>query len=689
MWPSTRRGKHVHSRYRRYNDPYSTRQYIPYYSFDNYHDVDRYNDSGSVGDGFGDADDDGMGLLAWHTLMSDVQDFLTPNLQDPWESINILTQSGVENLEAVISPEFLSEMHNEITELGADVVSELKDILDEGAAIFDKVNEISETISVPIDALGRQLDSAVSEIFDMSALESTLDDIPDYEGDADMGNIDTGGDDYGGIPDADDAANMYAGAGPRDLDDGGPSYGGCGNAALAGARRRARTRKVNRKLIRAIDKSNRNLSGYRRLTLNRDVDAGGKEVEYPWPRDVKLRWITETREKQIEAMAQSDLLQLPDVVEEIPKLLLEWTDNAEDNFEADLKIDVVLVTQCSLDRLPNLQAQLARWANKASVAIYLKPDECSVDAEEAITTTIKAARDEAEEAQRDIGRFDVAVTIVEGSVFGEPYPINYLRNVALLEARRQHLRFHDSLDKSAVLLVDVDFRPSVNLNEILHAESAAQTILDCHRVVVCPAFECTAPVCPRSMSELKNSFEKGEIEGFHLSHFPQGHGPTRFQRFWTESLQFVEGTEISSWQNCYEVQYEKLFEPYIVMASRDVPLYDERFQGYGLNKVLPGVFLVAPAHSRSESWAERYGSKSDETRFNQLLLKGLYHNFMTGLTQGREAIVSDQTKAKQCLQGLQELECQRRREKASSTVNLKAPVRQNLRRSLATNYSRD
>ena len=58
------------------------------------------------------------------------------------------------------------------------------------------------------------------------------------------------------------------------------------------------------------------------------------------------------------------------------------------------------------------------------------------------------------------------------------------------------------------------------------------------------------------------------------------------------------------WEKSYKIQYEKLFEPYIIMVSADVPLYDERFSGVvshlatvAAHKgeqffVLPGVFLA-------------------------------------------------------------------------------------------------
>jgi len=319
------------------------------------------------------------------------------------------------------------------------------------------------------------------------------------------------------------------------------------------------------------------------------------------------------------------------------------------------------VTQCSLDRLPNLNAQLASWTGKASVAIYLKSTENKLDALNSISSTIRKARNHA--GGNDC---DVAVTVVEGCMAEEPYPINYLRNVALLEAQRQHLRFNSSLDKSATLLVDVDFRPSSNLHEMLHSENAAGSILNRGRVVVCPAFESTKESCPLDIENLMKLVDDGQAEGFHQSHFPQGHGPTQFEEFREKSLNCPTNEDAVRyfWKESYTIRHEDLFEPYIVMASRDVPLYDERFQGYGLNKVshlaavsvekggeylvLPGAFLVAPAHERSNSWAKMYGkSTSYEKNFNQLELKGLYYKFKENLKSGQEPFVSENTRSKQ------------------------------------------
>lgn len=671
MWPSSNQPRRrPNSRYHHYNDPYHTRYH--YYDDVHYH---HYQPNSTHSDADSVDLDSGAGAAAWLALTWDCSDLILPE-DDPWEQVDLLAQFGTANPDIVTSPEFLNEIHNEASELGGDVVADICRTLDIGAHIFGKIAEIAEDLDVTVAAVRSIVDNIFDENFDPSIIEQ--DDIPDYEGVPDS--------DYDGVEDADNAVDLYAAAGPRDLDDGGPSSGGSTQGALAGARRRAITRKVDRRLIRAREKARGGLSmGYKRLKFgmdtDRDRDDGASDVVESWPDDLKSLWIEETMQAQIEAVAaQSDLLlHLPDVAEHTPSLLMEWSDETK---ASQLEIEVVLVTQCSLDRLQNLRAQLSSWAGKASIAIYVKPGECPVEAREAVSTCIQSVRNQLEPLSKRGCGFDVSVSLVEGCFEDEPYPINYLRNVALLEAQRQHLRFHDTLDESAVLLVDVDFRPSTNLWEALHTVSAAEAILKCHQVIVCPAFESASMDCSQTTSALKLCIEKGEAEGFHITHFPQGHSPTQFDKFWAKSQLCDQQAVEDYWRNIYAVRYEQLFEPYVVMASRDVPLYDERFQGYGLNKVshlasvarqtnnkfyvLPGVFLCAPAHSRSESWQERYGSQSDETKFNQLLLKGLYHNFMTRLGEGLPAIVSDHTMAKYYSQRLQEVESKRIREKSTN-----------------------
>ena len=155
--------------------------------------------------------------------------------------------------------------------------------------------------------------------------------------------------------------------------------------------------------------------------------------------------------KAIKEMTEDDF-PLPDerIWGKPSSLLLKWSDTTPP-VNSNSGIEVTLVTQCSLDRLSNLVKQLYHWGGKASVALYLKPSEWNPDLRGRLIEEITnlRARINKNYGERE---FDIALRLVEGYSDGEPYPINYLRNVALLEAREQQLRFNPTLDKSAVLL---------------------------------------------------------------------------------------------------------------------------------------------------------------------------------------------------------------------------------------------
>lgn len=75
----------------------------------------------------------------------------------------------------------------------------------------------------------------------------------------------------------------------------------------------------------------------------------------------------------------------------------------------------------------------------------------------------------------------------------------------------------------------------------------------------------------------------------------------------------------------YTVDYVEGFEPYVVAEKSSVPAYDERFRGYGMNKishlyemakkgfefvVVPNVFVVAAQHAPSKSWERTFGQNA-------------------------------------------------------------------------------
>jgi hypothetical protein len=109
-----------------------------------------------------------------------------------------------------------------------------------------------------------------------------------------------------------------------------------------------------------------------------------------WPDNIIGQWMEDSRMQQIKAVAESDLFDVSNVSSKSHALLTEWS--VANQVQPSANIEVVLVTQCSVDRLPNLQAQFAFWTGKASVAIYLKPTENKTNAIDGILSTIKKAR---------------------------------------------------------------------------------------------------------------------------------------------------------------------------------------------------------------------------------------------------------------------------------------------------------
>ena len=156
--------------------------------------------------------------------------------------------------------------------------------------------------------------------------------------------------------------------------------------------------------------------------------------------------------------------------------------------------------------------------------------------------------------------------------------------------------------------MDVDFVPSAGLSaklqgahaELLHAARV-------HRVaLVVPAFEMAPGVsAARRRCELE-----GRSSPFHVEHFAKGHRPTAYGHWWGA-------------REAYEVEYALCYEPYVVVARESCPPYDERFRGYGMNKivhilalhshggrfwVLPEEFVSAERHEKSSAWQTTYES---------------------------------------------------------------------------------
>lgn len=247
---------------------------------------------------------------------------------------------------------------------------------------------------------------------------------------------------------------------------------------------------------------------------------------------------------------------------------------------------LTVVTQLSLERLGMLENQCKFWPNQIAAVLYIPLQRGKIfSAEEpdlwhmrplhtglrAISKLYKAA-----EADPNGCVLDLEV-VVEERCFREAatlYPANAVRNRALMLA-----------ETDIVLLLDADFVVSNTLANVAAdavAYSEMLDVLEQGAAMVIPAFEAWDSgeqgrlIATESVKQGKeyivDAYHSNLVMGFHMAHYHQGHGKTDHSR-WANTTE------------AYQINYQIGFEPYVLMARKLVPWYDERFRGYYWNKV--------------------------------------------------------------------------------------------------------
>ncbi|KRZ24161.1 Glycosyltransferase-like protein LARGE2 [Trichinella pseudospiralis] len=259
--------------------------------------------------------------------------------------------------------------------------------------------------------------------------------------------------------------------------------------------------------------------------------------------------------------------------------------------------DVTLLTQLSFDRLVSLNRLLIQWTGPIIAVLYL------TDAEAFQLATFM------ENNFLNI-RNNVIIHVVYKE--GNLYPVNKLRNIAL-----------QSSITPFVFMNDIDFVPATGLYEyllqILPQQSDASAP---KKAYIVPAFEVYSyhVIIPESKTDLLKSLDSGEIHIFRSKEWVKGHLATDYDR-WRTALE------------PYKIAWSTDYEPYFVVG-RDVPLYDERFVGFGWNKVahvmnldflnyeflvLPFAYIVHLPHSPSLELLQ-YRQNSDYRRCLKLIM---------------------------------------------------------------------
>ncbi|KAM9289692.1 xylosyl- and glucuronyltransferase LARGE2 [Cariama cristata] len=239
--------------------------------------------------------------------------------------------------------------------------------------------------------------------------------------------------------------------------------------------------------------------------------------------------------------------------------------------------DVTLVAQLSMDRLQMLEAICKHWAGPISLALYMSDAEAQQFLRYAQASEVLSARR------------NVAYQIVYKE--GQFYPINLLRNVALANTQTPY-----------VFLTDIDFLPMYGLYDYLRNSIQQLELPQRKAALIVPAFETLhyRLTFPKSKAELLSMLDMGSLYTFRYHVWPKGHAPTDYAKWRTATVP-------------YRVAWQPDFEPYVVVR-RDCPKYDQRFVGFGWNKVshimeldaqeyellvLPNAFMIHMPHAPS------------------------------------------------------------------------------------------
>ncbi|XP_048779564.1 xylosyl- and glucuronyltransferase LARGE1-like [Ostrea edulis] len=216
--------------------------------------------------------------------------------------------------------------------------------------------------------------------------------------------------------------------------------------------------------------------------------------------------------------------------------------------------DVTLVAQLSMDRLQMLELICKHWDGPISLALYMSDAEAQ--------QFLRYAQD----SEILMKRKNIGYHIVYKD--GQFYPVNYLRNVAMNQSQTSHM-----------FLTDIDFLPMNDLYKNLKSIVSRIDMEKENKALVVPAFETQRYrfTFPNTKEELLNKLDNGEIFTFRYDVWPQGHLPTNYTKWRAASVM-------------YSVTWEQDFEPYIVV-KKGVPLFDQRFVGFGWNKVSHAILL--------------------------------------------------------------------------------------------------
>ncbi|XP_038078788.1 LARGE xylosyl- and glucuronyltransferase 2-A-like [Patiria miniata] len=241
---------------------------------------------------------------------------------------------------------------------------------------------------------------------------------------------------------------------------------------------------------------------------------------------------------------------------------------------------LTLVTQVSLDRIDLLESALEHWQGPISVALFIPTKSSKTDNDHGWKRLYIKKKLRNSHLQ---GRCNMVVVFAKTSE--DEYPVNYLRNLAIRQAKTKY-----------IFLLDADFVPAPDFQSSFQTSLAMieRTPQFNKTAFVVPVFEYAQefikdfPVDqPKNKQDLKDKlFSDGAIiSPFMISTAPEAHRPTDYRSWYSATRPYKVST------------YQDKYEPYLILRNTEnLPLFDERFTGYGMNKVTYAMELHASGY---------------------------------------------------------------------------------------------
>mmetsp|Transcript_23111 Transcript_23111/g.59385 ORF Transcript_23111/g.59385 Transcript_23111/m.59385 type:complete len:566 (+) Transcript_23111:3-1700(+) len=298
-------------------------------------------------------------------------------------------------------------------------------------------------------------------------------------------------------------------------------------------------------------------------------------------------------------------------------------------------VSITLVSQTSEERIWMIEHMCDRWPGALAIGVHVRGDPHKVMATHRRVEKFGACVSD--------GEMRLSLEVMHAARRDEAYPINKLRNLAISRVATTHF-----------LIVDIDLWPSAELYNVLMYAMAhdtpvevdatdaaggattdeaggdrALTLKDLRLAIVAPAFEISgsafglagqalAPKVPRTFAQLQECHGKGNCHVFKKT--THTHRSTDYARWW-------EHTGVGAYQiKCFDsIRYE----PYVVVPTdhATTPRFDERFSGYGKNKiqfiqhlrmagfrfaVITRGFVVHVAHEKSRAYRAWLATRSSK-----------------------------------------------------------------------------